>query len=41
MNIYPNACSLQEDSKDLEIGQVNFIISRLVEELNNFQETQK
>ena len=24
MNIYPNTCSLQGDSKDLETGQVNF-----------------
>ena len=24
IDIYPNACILQEDSKDLEIGQVNF-----------------
>ena len=23
MNIYPNTCSLQEDPKDLETGQVN------------------
>ena len=23
MNIYPNTCSLQEDSKDSETGQVN------------------
>ena len=24
MNIYPNTCSLQGDSKDSETGQVNF-----------------
>ena len=24
MNIYPNTCSLQGDSKDSEKGQVNF-----------------
>ena len=26
MNIYPNTCSLQEDSKDSETGQVNFTL---------------
>ena len=35
MNIYPNTCNLQGDSKDLETGQVNFILSRLVKEPNN------
>ena len=24
MNLYPNTCSLQRDSKDWETGQVNF-----------------
>ena len=35
MNIYPNAYSLQEGSKD------SFYISRLVKELNNFSRNTK